>query len=181
MLKIIVRLILTGCISLILVKISTFGWWDTLVKNNPVPNLNIISSRLKDYVYILSNEIGNRDALSDYKNLLSAADYITDEFKKYGYEVSFQEYKAWGKMVKNIIAVKKGSDYPEEIVVIGAHYDSCRNPGADDNASGIAGLLELARMCSKVPRKKTIEFIAFVNEEPPFFQTKDMGSLVFAR
>lgn len=181
MLKIIVRLILTGCVSLVFIKITTFGLWDTLVKNNPVPNLNIISSRLKDYVYAFSHKIGNRDALGDYKNLLGAGDYITDEFKKYGYEVSFQEYKVWDRKVKNIIAVKKGSAYPEEVVVIGAHYDSCGNPGADDNASGIAGLLELARMCSKVKLKRTIEFIAFVNEEPPFFQTKDMGSLVFAR
>lgn len=181
MIKIILRLILTGCITLILVKLSTFGWWHTKVKNNPAPNLDSISNRLKDYVYVFSHKIGNRDALSDYKNLLRAADYITNEFKKYGYEVSFQGYKVWDNAVKNIIAVKRGSVYPAEIVVVGAHYDTCGNPGADDNASGLAGLLELARICSKAPLKRTIQFIAFVNEEPPFFQTKDMGSLMFAR
>lgn len=181
MFRIIIRLILTGCVALILFKISTFGWWYTKVKNNAEADLNIKPDRLKDYVYVFSRKIGNRDALSDYKNLLKAADYIAEEFKRYGYEVLFQEYIAWDRKVKNIIAVKRGSVYPEEIVVVGAHYDTCGNPGADDNSSGIAGLLELARIYSKGSFKRTIQFVAFVNEEPPFFQTKGMGSLVFAR
>ena len=64
---------------------------------------------------------------------------------------------------------------------MGAHYDSCFNPGADDNASGVAGVLETARLLAQQNTNKTIRFIAFVNEEPPFFQTELMGSLVYAR
>lgn len=87
----------------------------------------------------------------------------------------FQEYVFGNKRVKNIIAVKNGIKLPNEITIVGAHYDSCFNPGADDNASGIAGVLELARMMKNKKVDRTIEFIAFVNEEPPFFKTEEMG------
>jgi Zn-dependent M28 family amino/carboxypeptidase len=75
-----------------------------------------------------------------------------------------------------------GRAHPDEIIVVGAHYDSLRGtPGANDNGSGIAALLELARLAAQKPIQKTIRFVAFVNEEPPFFQTENMGSWVYAR
>jgi len=67
------------------------------------------------------------------------------------------------------------------VVIVGAHYDSCFNPGADDNASGVAALLELARLVRGEPLGRTVKFIAFTNEEPPIFQTEQMGSHVYAR
>jgi Zn-dependent M28 family amino/carboxypeptidase len=69
------------------------------------------------------------------------------------------------------------------VVVVGAHYDSVEGgtPGADDNASGVAGLLALARRFGKTPSARTLRFVAFANEEPPYFQTEEMGSLVYAR
>ena len=69
-----------------------------------------------------------------------------------------------------------------EIILVGAHYDTVTNsPGADDNASGVAALLELSRLLSTAKPKCTLRFVAFVNEEPPFFQGDDMGSMVYSR
>ena len=83
--------------------------------------------------------------------------------------------------MRNIIAKKTGKVKPDEIIIVGAHYDTCFNPGADDNASAIAGLLELASLLADGEYCRTVRFVAFVNEEPPFFKTEDMGSFVYAR
>jgi Zn-dependent M28 family amino/carboxypeptidase len=85
------------------------------------------------------------------------------------------------RKVRNLIAEIHGGARANEIVVIGAHYDTVFDcPGADDNTSGIAALLELARLLKSSHPARTIRFVAFVNEEPPWFQTEDMGSLVYA-
>ncbi|HUR82206.1 MAG TPA: M28 family peptidase [Thermoanaerobaculia bacterium] len=91
-----------------------------------------------------------------------------------------QAYVVDGVEVANLILEIRGAKKPDEIVVIGAHYDSVDDsPGADDNASGTAALLALARMQWKPAR--TLRFVAFVNEEPPHFQTHAMGSWQYAR
>ncbi|MBL7157432.1 MAG: M20/M25/M40 family metallo-hydrolase [Candidatus Omnitrophica bacterium] len=136
--------------------------------------------RLKGHVYKLSHEIGDRSAFN-IKNLNEAANYITEQFKSFGYDVEFQEYDVSGGTVKNIIVTKEGIEKPNEVVILGAHYDTCFNPGADDNASAVAGLLESARFFSDRKTNRTIKFIAFVNEEPPFFKTEDMGSRIYAK
>ena len=83
--------------------------------------------------------------------------------------------------MRNIIAEIRGGTRANEIVVIGAHYDTVYDcPGADDNTSGVAALLELARLLKTSHPARTVRFVAFVNEEPPWFQTEDMGSLVYA-
>ena len=70
---------------------------------------------------------------------------------------------------------------PEKILVIGAHYDTVTGtPGADDNASAVAGVLELARIIADTPLNKTVQFVAFALEEPPLFRSKSMGSYVYA-
>ena len=75
-----------------------------------------------------------------------------------------------------------GSEKPDEIVVIGAHYDSLEGTtGANDNGSGVAALLAIARAFGDKQPVRTLRFVAFTNEEPPFFQSDDMGSLVYAR
>jgi len=139
-----------------------------------------MAERLKTHVYKLSHEIGER-GLFKYDNLNKAADYITGEFRSLGYEVDFQKYKIRNRTFKNIIVTKTGSRKPGEVIVLGAHYDSMKNPGADDNASAVAGLLETARIFSGKKTGRTIKFIAFTNEEPPLFKKKSMGSKVYAK
>jgi len=116
-----------------------------------------------------------------YTKLENTAQYIVKQFASYGYEVAFHEYTVYNKIARNIIVSHTGDTHPEEIILVGAHYDTCFNPGADDNASGIAGLLTLADIIRQKNTNRTIQFVAFVNEEPPFFKTKDMGSRVFAK
>ena len=136
---------------------------------------------LKKHVIELSHNIGERNFWF-YQNLGKAADYIKEQFRSFGYEIDLETYLIDKKEFYNIIAVKKGKRNPDEIIIVGAHYDSVVGSlGADDNASGVAGLLELARLISQEQIDKTIKFIAFVNEEPPFFQTANMGSRVYAK
>lgn len=136
---------------------------------------------LERHVKALSNDIGERNFIQ-YRNLERAADYIKKEFEKYGYSPEEQIYHFEGSPFKNLIATKKGRLYSDKIIIVCAHYDSVAgSPGADDNASGVAGILELSRLLSKEDINKTVRFVATVNEEPPFFTTQDMGSLVYAR
>jgi len=126
----------------------------------------------------LSVKIGERHL---WKNgtLDQAADYIESAFTKYGYTPWRQTYSCYGKSVSNLIAEKTGT--AKEVVIIGAHYDTVPGtPGADDNASGLAGLLELARLHQRSANKKTLIFAAFVNEEPPCFGSHHMGSMIYA-
>ncbi len=175
----IVNLIIAGLITFIILKSTTFGWrvFSSSTINHK-PQDTLLAERLKKHVYKLSSEIGDRNMASNYDNLEKAAGYIAGQFKTYGYSVQFQEYTLANKKAKNIIAIKKGAKFPEETVIVGAHYDSYFNPGADDNASGVAGVLELARFWSDKENNRSIEFIAFVNEEPPYFKTELMGSRV---
>ena len=86
-----------------------------------------------------------------------------------------------GRVFTNIVAHDSLAQNAGETVVIGAHYDSCFNPGADDNASGVAGLIELARLLKGTHLASNLKFVAFTNEEPPFFMTERMGSRVYVR
>jgi len=156
------------------------------------------TENLTKHVYTLSHMIGNR-SVEQIEELNQAANYIDEQFCKFGYPVERQYYRISDEAnyepfcmdegngdtesveVCNIIATKIGMEYPDEIMIIGAHYDTCENPGADDNASGIAGILEIARLLSGIPTKRTIKFIAFTCEEPPAFHTEQMGSLVYAK
>ena len=138
------------------------------------------SKNLKDHVVVLSKDIGERNFVY-YERLEAAADYISERFKSYGYKLEDQEYYLEGRRFRNIIATKLGDSAPEKVVIVGAHYDSVvGSPGADDNASAVAGLLELGRQLSTIKLPRTIKFVAFTNEEPPFYLTKEMGSMVYA-
>jgi Zn-dependent M28 family amino/carboxypeptidase len=130
----------------------------------------------------LAGEIGQRDLFRNNAAGLKATEsYIISRFKSYGYTVEIQEYPVAGVTARNITAVKTGATLPGESVIVGAHYDTFNNPGADDNASGVAGMLTLARLMAKTSSARTLKFVAFPNEEPPFFRTEDMGSAVWAR
>lgn len=135
-----------------------------------------IRDQLKKDVYYLAESIGERNVWKK-GTLGPAANYIIQELKNADLEVREQTYQVEGVLSKNIIGVKKGQRDPEDILVVGAHYDTVPgSPGADDNASGIAGLLELVRLLKNKNISRTIHFIAFVNEESPFFFSKKMGS-----
>lgn len=140
----------------------------------------LLAERLRTDVTLLAGAIGERNT-NHYPQLQQAASFITDRFRQTGYAVREESYQAAGKEVMNIEAEVKGVGQPDEIVVIGAHYDSLPDtPGANDNASGVAALLELARRFKHATPGRTVRFVAFVNEEPPFFQTDLMGSRVYA-
>jgi hypothetical protein len=143
--------------------------------------LTDIRNNLRRTVNFLSEEVGPRGYLQ-IDALNKTADYIKSELSKYGYTVFEQPYKVEGHTYKNIFVEIKGEKPPEKVLIIGAHYDTVTGtPGADDNASGIAGLIELARLLSNRSFDKTIQLVAFTLEEPPFFRSKFMGSHIYAQ
>lgn len=151
----------------------------------PLPPLTAdearLSDRLREHVTVLADKIGERNTLR-YRALQQTAAYITDRFRELGLTVHEEPYRVGDKEVVNLAAEVKGTQHPDEVVVIGAHYDTVPgSPGANDNGSGVAALLELARLFADKKPDRTVRFITFVNEEPPYFQTDEMGSRVYAR
>ncbi len=134
---------------------------------------------LKEEVKVLSEDFGPR-YYDRRETMVKCRAYMKGRFEKYGAKVEEQAYQIEDETLYNVRAfIGKKSD-PR--IVIGAHYDSCKgydggNPGADDNASGVAGLFGLARLLQKkAPEGVCVELVAYNTEEPPFFGTKDMGS-----
>ena len=136
--------------------------------------------RLRAYVEMLAATIGERH-LWKYEALERAAHYISTQLTASGYTPRRQTFELAKLPLSNVEAVLEGTARADELVVAGAHYDSVVGcPGANDNASGVATVLELAHRFSGRRQARTICFVAFVNEEPPFFQTVHMGSAVYA-
>lgn len=136
--------------------------------------------RLRQDVYRLAVDIGGRNVYR-YPQLCEAARFVDQSFLTVGYKPTRHEYNARGKLFANIEAEIVGQELPQEIIVFGAHYDTARNsPGANDNGSGVAALLELARYFAQQQLSGTLCFVAFTNEERPFLRTKNMGSCVYA-
>ncbi|MCU0849160.1 MAG: M28 family peptidase [Spirochaetes bacterium] len=128
----------------------------------------------------LSHDLGER-TIRRHENLEAARTFIKNYFSEFGHEPSEQTYAIKGTEVANIITEIRGFSRPDEIIVVGAHYDTVEDtPGADDNATAVAALLELYRLSSGHEFKKTVRFVAFTLEEPPFFSTEDMGSMRYA-
>jgi hypothetical protein len=126
---------------------------------------------LRDDVYALAGTIGERNLLTP-ETYADAAKFIEDAFRGMGYA---PRVDAAG----NVEAEIRGGD---DIVVIGAHYDTVPgSPGADDNASGVAALLAIARRFAREKTARTLRFVAFANEEPPYFATEQMGSWIYAK
>jgi len=140
-----------------------------------------LRDQLKAHVVMLAGAIGERN-LRRYQALNAAADYISQQFRRMGYTVREQTFVVEGKTVKNLEAELSGNSQPQEIILFGAHYDSVAgSPGANDNASGVGALLALARLTNQQRFARTVRFVVFVNEELPYFQTRHMGSRVYAR
>jgi hypothetical protein len=134
---------------------------------------------LRRHVEVLAGRIGQRN-LGHPDKLAVAADYLVGQLGPRG--VRRLPYAVRKQPVENLELTLPGQGRAGEIVVVGAHYDSAPgSPGANDNASGVASALVLARALRDQPRARTVRIVLFVNEEPPYFQTDEMGSLVYAR
>jgi hypothetical protein len=141
----------------------------------------LLTHRLRAHVNWLAEEIGERNVFNS-EALRRAAAYIEAEWGALGYGVDRLEYDVSGIRCANLIAIREGSTRRREILLLGAHYDSVvGSPGANDNASGVAALLEISRMFQALEPELTVHFVAFVNEEPPFFWTSQQGSRVYAQ
>lgn len=135
--------------------------------------------RIKNDLRIITKTTNSRN-YKNVKTLNFVADYIFNELAKNCDTVYFQSYFVNGIEYRNVIG-SIGTDNPERIIV-GAHYDVAGDQeGADDNASGVVGLIELSRLLAKEQLKYQIDFVAYSLEEPPFFRTEHMGSNVHAR
>ena len=141
-----------------------------------------VESRLRDTVSYLSEKIGERSYL-DVGKLGMAANFIEKNFDSFGCLIEKQAFSYRSNTYYNVWTEVKGTGAPADgIIVIGAHYDSAvGTPGADDNASGVAGMLELARLAAGNPLKRTVRFVAFALEEPPAFMSRYMGSYSYAK
>ena len=136
-------------------------------------------ARLRRRVRQLCEEFFPRD-FGHPENLESAAAYIREEFQRVSAAVADQVFSAGGGNYRNVIA--SFGPKTEELIVVGAHYDTDGElPGADDNASGVAGLLELAHLLCAVKLPLRVELVAYALEEMPFFGSSEMGSAVHAR
>ena len=141
-----------------------------------------LADELRQFVEHLSVEIGERNVLHRPRELAQTAQYLESVFREAGYTVNHQEYEVDGTTCVNLDVEIPGTKTPEEIVVIGAHYDSVAGcPAANDNGSGIAAVLSFARHFANSQNDRTLRFVAFVNEELPYAHTDQMGSWVYAR
>ncbi len=193
------RVILVGCLAvLLLLMVLGYCVWYTSIYapgqsfSGELPELQEneikLSDELRRDVTHLSEQIGPR-SLVTYPKLNQAADWIEEQLVDAGYDVQRQQYTVRDLACFNLEAEIRGATNPEEIILVGAHYDSYGGrpglvpgtPGANDNATGMAALLALARRFADSQPDRTLRFVAFTNEEPPYFKTDDMGSLVYAR
>jgi hypothetical protein len=175
---------------LLLGVVTCAAWW-TMIRmplkshQGPLPPLGTteiaVRDTLRQDVQTLAGDIGERN-VSTPGQLRAAARFIENSFQQAGYAVRHQDFKVHDVTCQNIEASIQGHTLPHDIVLVGAHYDTVPNsPGANDNGSGIAALLALARARTGSAPGRTVRFVAFVNEEPPYFQTDEMGSVVYAK
>jgi peptidase M28-like protein len=167
--------------ALFLGSLAAIGITGPVVVHAPKLDVQIDPSpeRLRHDVERLSVELAPRDAAHG-ANLDHAADWIAEELRRAGLEVELQAYEARGTTYKNVVGFRRGLDAQEPVRVIGAHYDARESsPGADDNASGVALLLEIARTLQAEKPRRSQYYVAFSTGEPPFLGTPDMGSRRF--
>ncbi len=181
----------------ILARVLLYGtlllgsWWWTLwmpgrSSPGPPPALNThevqLQSELRRDVETLATKIGERNLPFHAQELERAAEFIDTSLRTAGYQPQSQWYRAAGAKCRNVEVEIRGASRPQEIVLVGAHYDSAPDsPGADDNASGVAAMLALARHFATAKPRRTLRFVGFANEEPPYFWREEMGSLVYAK
>lgn len=176
--------------ALALAALAAHSWW-TMFRMpgrsyaGPLAPLDAsqlaLRERLRGHVVTLATTIGARST-SAPTGLVRAAQYMTTALGEAGYVVTHETFRADGMTCENLIVERPGTTLAREVVVVGAHYDGVLDkPAANDNASGSAALVELARVFATIDTPRTVRFVAFTNEEPHHFQTATMGSLVNAR
>jgi Zn-dependent M28 family amino/carboxypeptidase len=145
-----------------------------------IVDTEITPDRLRNHVYTLAADIGERNVFRP-QALHAAEDYITRTWRQQGYSVARHVYEVQGVQCANLEITCSGNTESDEKILIGAHYDSVMgSPGANDNGSGVAALLELSNLLAGSNPGVTVRFVAFVNEEPPFYNWGQMGSAVYA-
>jgi hypothetical protein len=186
------------------VAILALLWWfgvkmpgKNISKAEPLSPTEVeLREELRADVQKLAGEIGERN-MWHYPQLNAAADFIESSFSRAGFHPRRDSYELRGQACHNIEAeipasqvaavspvrrsLGEGGSPPQPTILIGAHYDSVfGSPGANDNGSGVAAMLALARRFAGRKTEHTLRFVAFVNEEPPYFLSGEMGSLVYA-
>jgi len=145
------------------------------------PDKNQIESNLRLHVDRLAGLIGPR-YLQKPKTIQATIGYIEGQWAAMGYQSSRECYDALGDQATNLIVEQSGTKRADEIILLGAHYDTVYcTPGADDNASAVAVMLEVSRLLCEYRGKRTIRYVAFACEEPPYFHLDVMGSQHHAR
>ncbi len=150
----------------------------------PLPPLTDAQISLRNELAVdverLAGQIGQKN-IFNYHNLVAAALFLENSLTDAGYIVRRHNFNVEGKTCSNLEVEITGTKQPDRIVVVGAHYDSVLgSPGANDNCSAVAAALALARRFAGKETARTLRFVFFANEEPPFFQTDRMGSLIYA-
>jgi Zn-dependent M28 family amino/carboxypeptidase len=175
-----IKRILIGLSPLLLVVTGALSCVSQpLVRPLASGELSVDQHALERHVQMLAVTLHPR-SVDNLPNLDRAADYVLEQLRATGAETTEQLFEVDGKPFRNLIA--RFGPREGAVVVIGAHYDSCGDtPGADDNASGVAGLLELARLLAAKPPARAVELVAYTLEEPPYFRTDSMGSVRHAR
>ena len=149
------------------------------VKAVESPDVEVGAAALERHVRALAEDFYPR-SVENPAQLQAAGDYVLAQMRAAGATPEIQDVEVNGTAYRNFIARFGPTEGP--LLVIGAHYDSCgQTPGADDNASGVAGLLELTRLLARNPPPRPVELVAYTLEEPPFFRTDSMGSFWHAR
>ncbi len=140
-----------------------------------------LADELRQDVIHLAVEIGERNVQNRPQQLAHEADCIEAKFAAAGFTARRQEFEDSGYQCCNLEVEVLGAHHPEEIVIVGAHYDTVvGTPGANDNTSGVAATLALARRFAHRKLDRTLRFVAFTNEERPNAHTEQMGSRVYA-
>jgi hypothetical protein len=180
--------LISGLIALPAVLLVLGGWYMLAVPGRsyrgPLPATTAkereLAARLREHVMAIAVAPHN---VRNFAALEAAAQYIEGELQTIGYSVDRQEYSTDGRNVRNIEAIRSPRVHADAAtLVVGAHYDSYGDaPGANDNATGTAAIIELARLLKEwQPERTRLRFVLFVNEEPPYFRTPDMGSWRYA-
>lgn len=174
-------------VTVICLFAALYIWGILYSRETPLVSLPAIAdtNRIRNDLYFLTKQCRYRNFMHP-DHLDKAAGYIRTEFEKLTNSVWYQEFSIDSSYnfqhtgYKNVVCSFGPPD--AERIIIGAHYDACMDKeGADDNASGVCGLLELARLLQKEKLRCRIDLVAYTNEEPPFFGSNDMGSYVHAK
>jgi len=173
-----VLLLLSLCVAALLAGLAVAAVTQPIAPPAARHPSRVEPDRLRASVEALATSLQPRD-FAHPEGLDRAAAYIADELRKAGGRVREQPFRVEGREYRNVIATFGPGG--GERVVVGAHYDTAgARPGADDNGSGVAGLLELARLLGAEAPASTVELVAYTLEEPPTFRTERMGSHVHA-